>query len=160
MGPRTDGRRHTLERVHLELAPQVKKYMGVSAENRQSGTSVKGTRQTHSGVRDTRRVLFQMALVVIANKNKETVFKAYYERLVERGMPKRKAIGHMCGKIAKLLYTTLKNGQPYNPVLHAQACGIPWKDMYAGNIPSIEADACLEEAMEYTGETTISTDEE
>jgi hypothetical protein len=46
---------------------EFKKYLGVSAENKQSGTSVKGIRQTFSCVRDTRRVMFQMALNLITS---------------------------------------------------------------------------------------------
>jgi transposase len=53
---------------------EFKKYLGVSAENRQSGTSVKGTRQTFSGVRDSRRIMFQMALILIAKKAVPNVF--------------------------------------------------------------------------------------
>jgi transposase len=56
---------------------EFKKYLGVSAENKQSGTSVTGTRQTYSGVRDARRVLYQIALIILANGEKHpTVFKA------------------------------------------------------------------------------------
>nr|WP_312109931.1 IS110 family transposase [Brevibacillus reuszeri] len=87
---------------------EFKKYLGVSAENKQSGTSVKGTQQTNSCVRDSRRVLFQMALVLIAHTGGPNVFASYYKRLVERQTPKRKAIGHMCGKVAKIIYTILK----------------------------------------------------
>jgi hypothetical protein len=36
------------------------------------------------------------------------------------------AIGHMCGKIAKILYMILKTGQKYDPIKYAQAIGIPW----------------------------------
>ncbi|CUB11460.1 hypothetical protein BN2127_JRS1_03246 [Bacillus cereus] len=54
---------------------------------------------TFSGVRDARRVL-----------------GSYYQRLVERKMTGKTAIGHMCGKIAKILYMMLKKSKnmPYN----------------------------------------------
>ncbi|WP_232700254.1 IS110 family transposase [Brevibacillus daliensis] len=110
---------------------EFKKYLGVSAENTQSGTSVKGTRQTFSGVRDSRRVLYQIAMMMLANgKKKPTVFKTYYNRKVEDGMSKKKAIGHLCGKIANLIYAILKRGQKYDPKLHAAACGIEWDEAY------------------------------
>lgn len=35
-----------------------------------------------------------------------------------------KAIGHLCGKIANLIYTILKSGQKYDPKIHAAACEI------------------------------------
>nr|WP_312115873.1 transposase [Brevibacillus reuszeri] len=93
---------------------EFKKYLGVSAENRQSRASVKGTHQTNSGVRDSRRVLFQMALVLISQRSGPNVFASYYERLLERQMAKRKAVGHMCGKVAKIIYSILKTGMHYD----------------------------------------------
>ncbi|MBT2659325.1 IS110 family transposase [Bacillus sp. ISL-18] len=113
---------------------EFKKYLGVSAENKQSGTSVTGTRQTYSGVRDARRVLYQIALIVLANGEKHpTVFKVYYDRKVKEGMNKKKAIGHLCGKIAALIYTVLKNKKVYDPVIHAKACGIKLDELYLKN---------------------------
>ncbi|XOS94324.1 IS110 family transposase [Brevibacillus laterosporus] len=110
---------------------EFKKYLGVSAENSQSGTSVRSAKQTYSGVRDARRVLYQMSMMMLANgKRKPTVFKAYYDRKVEEGMIKKKAIGHLCGKIANLIYTLLKNDQKYDPKIHAVACGIEWDEVY------------------------------
>jgi len=113
---------------------EFKKYLGVSAENKQSGTSVTGTRQTYSGVRDARRVLYQIALIILANGQKQpTVFKAYYDRKVIEGMNKKKAIGHLCGKIATLIYTLLKNNVKYDPISHAKACGIEPDNLYIKN---------------------------
>lgn len=113
---------------------EFKKYLGVSAENKQSGTSVNGTRQTYSGVRDARRVLYQIALIILANGQKQpTVFKAYYDRKVADGMNKKKAIGHLCGKIAALIYTVLKNSVIYDPVTHAKACGVAFDNLYIKN---------------------------
>ncbi len=110
---------------------EFKKYLGVSAENSQSGTSVRSAKQTYSGVRDARRVLYQMSMMMLANgKRKPTVFKAYYDRKVDEGMIKKKAIGHLCGKIANLIYTILKSGQKYDPKIHAAACGIEWDEVY------------------------------
>jgi transposase len=110
---------------------EFKKYLGVSAENKQSGTSVTGTRQTYSGVRDARRVLYQIALIILANGEKHpTVFKAYYDRKVSEGMNKKKAIGHLCGKIAALIYTVLKNKVKYDPITHAKACGVEFDNLY------------------------------
>lgn len=120
---------------------EFKKYLGVSAENTQSGTSVSGTRQTNSGVRDARRVLYQIALIILANgKQNPTVFKVYYDRKVEEGMSKKKAIGHLCGKIANLIYSLLKNNRKYDPKIHAAACGINWDEI---NNTSLENEPLL-----------------
>ncbi|GAB6254019.1 IS110 family transposase [Bacillus cereus] len=135
---------------------EFKKYLGVSAENKQSGTSVKGTRMTFSGVRDARRVLYQMAMVMIAMKSKSqpSVFSSYYDRLVERDMNKRTAIGHMCGKIAKLLYMMLKEGKKYNPKIHAKATGIPWDSVYDKRTRNVNTGQFRQEALELAGDST------
>ncbi|TJZ99501.1 IS110 family transposase [Bacillus thuringiensis] len=130
---------------------EFKKYLGVSAENKQSGTSVKGTRMTFSGVRDARRVLFQMAMIIIAMKKQPSVFSFYYHRLVERKMNGKTAIGHMCGKIAKILYMMLKKGQKYDPVRHAQATGIPWDSVYDKRTKSVSSDKFYQEALKLAG---------
>ncbi|USG68151.1 IS110 family transposase [Brevibacillus ruminantium] len=137
---------------------EFKKYLGVSAENKQSGTSVKGTHQTFSGVRDTRRILFQMALILIAQRAGPNVFAVYYERLVERQMPKRKAIGHMCGKVAKIIYSVLKTGVPYDPKRHAAACGIPWNAQYKEKPLDIDVEPFEAEAKMLAGISNESDD--
>lgn len=45
---------------------EFKKYLGVAAENKTSGISVSKSRQIYEGVRDTRRILFLMVLVLIS----------------------------------------------------------------------------------------------
>ncbi|WP_237899061.1 IS110 family transposase [Brevibacillus brevis] len=107
---------------------EFKKYLGVAAENKTSGTSVAKTRQTYEGVRDTRRILFLMVLVLISPNTKPNLFKQYYDRLVNgRGMSKRKAIGHVCGKIAQVMYSCLKNNSSYDPFVHAKQLGVSWE---------------------------------
>lgn len=72
-----------------------------------------------------------MSIMMLANgKRKPTVFKAYYDRKVDEGMIKKKAIGHLYGKVANLIYTILKSGQKYNPKIHAAACGVDWDEIY------------------------------
>ena len=41
----------------------------------------------------------------------------------------KKAIGHLCGKLANLIYSLLKNNLKYDPVVHAAACGINLADL-------------------------------
>lgn len=103
---------------------EFKKYLDVAAENKISSTSVSKSRQTYEGVRDTRRVLFLMTLLLLSPKIGANSFRVYYERLVERKMPKRKAIGHVCGKIAQVLYSCLKNNEQYDPFKHANKMGV------------------------------------
>lgn len=104
---------------------EFKKYLGVAAENKTSGTSVSKTRMTFQGIRDTRRVLFLCTLLLINPRTGSNMFRVFYERLLARGMSKRKAMGHVSGKIANVLYSCLKNNELYNPKKHAAAMGIP-----------------------------------
>ncbi|MFP3668482.1 hypothetical protein SB717_25390 [Priestia sp. SIMBA_032] len=90
---------------------------------------------------------------MIATKKQPTVFSMYYNRLVEREMNKKKAIVHLCGKIAKLIYTTLKTGQEYDSKKHAQACGIAWESMYDKKLENIDDDAFHDEALRFIGES-------
>ncbi|MFI8711412.1 transposase [Brevibacillus brevis] len=137
---------------------EFKKYLGVSAENKQSGTSVKGSRQTFNGVRDTRRVMFQMALILIARRGGPNVFATYYERLVARQMPKMKAIGHMSGKVAKIIYSVLKTSVPYDPKRHAAACGVPWNEQYKEKPLDIDVEPFEAEAKMLAGISDESDD--
>ena len=138
---------------------EFKKYLGVSAENKQSGTSVSGTRMTYSGVRDARRVLFQMAMIMLATKSQPSVFSTYYQRLIDRKMNGKKAIGHMCGKIAKILYTVLKTGQKYDPKKHAEATGVPWNSIYDKRVKKGNTEQFYQEALEYAGASTTDDTE-
>lgn len=93
------------------------------------------------------RILFLMVLVLISPNTKSNLFKHYYERLVDgRGMSKRKAIGHVCGKIAQVMYSCLKNNQMYDPVVHAKHLGVPWDEKtlnirFPKNIDELESKA-------------------
>lgn len=62
-------------------------------------------------------------------------------------MSKRKAIGHVCGKIAQVMYSCLKNNSMYDPYLHAKQLGVSWGETVVsliripGNIDELESDA-------------------
>lgn len=103
---------------------QFKKYMGFTPENKSSGTSLKKTRLSLSGVRPVRRVLFFMSLVLLAPKTKNNPFKLFYNRLLGRNMPRKKAIGHVAGKLAQVMYGCLKNNRMYDAAVHTRAMEI------------------------------------
>jgi transposase len=102
---------------------QFKKYVGFTAENRESGISVRGTHLSFQGVRDTRRVLFQITFTMMGPLMGDSPFKAHYHRLLSRNMPKMKALGHVCGKLAQVMYSCLKNETLYDPETHYKAIG-------------------------------------
>ena len=143
-----------------------KKYLGFSAENSKSGTSVDKTRLTYDGVRDTRRVLFQMALVLISPKIGKNVFKEYYNKLISGRpskclppMPKMKALGHICGKLSQVIYGCLKANTLYNPRIHAKACGIEWDDSFICKYSCEDGDEYLIEAQSLANLDGVVDDE-
>jgi hypothetical protein len=62
-------------------------------------------------------------------------------------MSKRKAIGHVCGKIAQVMYSCLKNNSMYDPYVHAKQLGVSWGETEVNviklpdNIDELENDA-------------------
>jgi hypothetical protein len=59
----------------------------------------------------------------------------------------------MCGKVAKIIYSVLKTGSPYDPRMHAAACGISWSDSFSEKPKSIETESFEEEAKLLAGIT-------
>jgi len=102
--------------------------------------------------------MFQMALILIAQRGGPNVFAAYYERLLARQMPKMKAIGHMSGKVAKIIYSVLKTGVPYDPKRHAAACGVPWNEQYKEKSLDIDIEPFETEAKMLAGISDESVD--
>jgi transposase len=101
-----------------------KKYVGYSVENKTSGVSVRASRLSYQGSRLTRRVLFQMTMSLISPLGGDNPFKTHYQRLVGRGMPKMKALCHVAGKLAQVIYGCLKNNRLYDANVHASAMEI------------------------------------
>lgn len=104
---------------------QFKEYLGWAPQTARSGTSLNRNKLTSGGVRDARRVLYQMTMLMINPRMRSTVFRSHYERLVggrdEMNLPpmnKKKAMGHVAGKIAQVIYACLKNQMPYDPERH------------------------------------------
>lgn len=95
-----------------------------------------------------------MALIVIARRGGHNVFATYFERLLARQMPKMKAIGHMSGKVAKIIYSVLKTGVPYDPKRHAAACGIPWNEQYKEKPFDIDVEPFEAEAKMLNGKSS------
>lgn len=101
-----------------------KRYLGFTPDNKTSGTSINSSRLSHQGVRPTRRVLFQMAVAILSPRIKDNSFKIFYNGLLERHMPKKKALGHVAGKLAQVMYGCLKYNRLYDPDVHSKAMRI------------------------------------
>lgn len=97
-------------------------YTGWSSSEDRSGTSVHSSRLAAKGVRMARRALSQMVVVLVSPHVRDTPFRAYYKRLLERGMPPLKAQGHTAGKLSTVIYSLIKNHKPYDERKH-------WKDL-------------------------------
>jgi transposase len=113
-------------------------YLGWSPQVERSGSSLNSSKLANSGVRASRRALGQMVLILLTPVIRDTPFRAYYDRLIARGMRPAKAMGHVAGKLSAVLYSMLKTMTPYNEAKHRQELGLP-KMQETAIIPTIEA---------------------
>lgn len=104
-----------------------KAYVGYCPRQQQSGSSVDSSSLTRGGNRTARSVLFQMIWMSLPRNHKTNPFKEYYSRLVSRGMPPLKAVGHACGKLAAVMYSCLLSNKPYDPTIHRKTLGLSQK---------------------------------
>lgn len=129
---------------------EFKCYLGFTPTGKSSGTSVDKKSLSYDGVRDTRRVLFQMTLVLLSPNVKPNPFREVFVRLTQRAapMPKMKAIGHICGRISQILYSCLKNDRLYDPSIHARRSNLPMNEAYLNKIEILEDIGQLEAEAE------------
>ena len=104
---------------------QFRAYMGWFPKMKQSGTSVHSSSLADNGVRLGRKVFGQMARVLITPNVRETPFRIYYDRLVNRGKKPISALGHVSAKLANVLYECLKTMTPYDETKHRKQMGLP-----------------------------------
>lgn len=93
-------------------ARQVAAYVGVNPAERSSGEWRGRTLMSKLGNARLRCALYMPALVAIRHN---PLVKAFYERLVGRGMAKKAALGAAMRKLVHIAYGVLKSGQPFNP---------------------------------------------
>jgi transposase len=93
---------------------EISALVGVAPINRDSGT-LRGKRTIFGGRPQVRKVLF-MAALVAARFN--PVIKAFYERLVAAGKPKKLALTACMRKLLVILNAMAKSGKPFNAELH------------------------------------------
>jgi hypothetical protein len=103
---------------------QFRAYMGWFPKVKQSGTSVHASTLADNGVRLGRKVFGQMARVLITPNVRETPFRIYYARLVNRGKKPISALGHVSEKLSNVLYECLKTMTPYNETKHRKQMGL------------------------------------
>lgn len=93
---------------------QVSALVGVAPINRDSGT-MRGKRTIFGGRPDVRRVLFMAALVASRHN---PVIKAFYQRLLAAGKPKKVALVACMRKLLTILNAMVRSGKPWDQALH------------------------------------------
>jgi transposase len=101
-----------LEMNRFESAKQVSAFAGLSPQQHQSGSSIRGkTKISKQGDRQLRRALYMPAVVAIKCN---PVIKPFYEKLVGRGMAKKAALCACMRKLLHISYGVLKTQSPFS----------------------------------------------
>ena len=87
-------------------------YAGLAPTTRQSGTSIKSERVSHSGNKRLKRALFLSAFAVIRT---DPVSRAYYDRKRNQGKRHNQAIIALAHRRLGVLYAMLRDGTLYDP---------------------------------------------
>jgi transposase len=98
---------------------QLVAHAGLAPAHRQSGRSVHGK----SHIAKTGRVALRRALYMpamgAATRNRNPILADLYQRLLDKGKPKKVAIVACMRKLLQLIHGVLKNQTAFNPALHA-----------------------------------------
>ena len=97
-------------------------YAGLVPQLRQSGTSVRGrARIGHSGHARLRRALYMATLSAIQHN---PVIKAFYQRLIAKGKPKKVAVCAAARKLLRIAWAVASKKQAFDPdyALRQVAC--------------------------------------
>jgi transposase len=103
---------------------QLRKHLGWYPEAVESGTSVYRHRLGQKGNRLARREIWLWVISLLKSDCETQTFRAYYQRLRERGVAGKVAIGHVAGKLISVLFFCMRNGEPYDPDRHARELGL------------------------------------
>ena len=98
---------------HFDSARQLAAFAGVTPQEHESGTSVRGkTRLCKIGNRRLRKALYFPALNLIRRCPQ---IKPFCDRLLANGKPKMQVVGAVMHKLMRIIYGVLKSGQPFDP---------------------------------------------
>jgi len=95
----------------FENAKQISSYAGLNPRIEQAGSSINHTRLSKMGCARLRKSLYMPALVA-ARFN--PLMKAFYQKLLARGKPKKVALVAVMRKLLVLAYGVLKSGKPFD----------------------------------------------
>jgi len=103
--------------LRFEKTRQAVAFAGLDTRQHESGSSVHGkprlSKQGHSSIR---RALYMPAITAMS---RTPWGKAFRDRLLAAGKPKKVILGALMRKIVAIAYGVLKSGKPFNPALHA-----------------------------------------
>ena len=85
-------------------------FAGTDPKLRESGQWKGKTPISKRGPRYLRRALFQAAIVAI---RVSPMFKTIYQKQRERGKPHKYSVMAVCNKLARVVYSVLKNNKPF-----------------------------------------------
>lgn len=98
---------------HFDSARQLAAFAGLTPQEHESGTSVKGkTRLCKIGNRRLRKAMYFPALNLISRCPQ---MQAFRERLLAAGKTKMQVVGAVMHKLIRVIYGVLKSGQPFDP---------------------------------------------
>jgi len=95
---------------------EIAKLVGVAPLSRDSGT-LRGRRFVHGGRASVRAVLYMGALVAT---QRNTLLRAFYQRLLRAGKPKKLALVACMRKLLTILNTMARTQRPWSPALPAE----------------------------------------
>lgn len=107
-----------LTTVDFQTPNKFAAFAGLSPQQKQSGTSVRGKEKiTRYGNRKLRTALFMPAMVAYRMK----AFPAFIARLEAKNKPKKVIIAALMRKLAVIAYHVHKKGEDYDPTRYAAA---------------------------------------
>lgn len=112
IGPKTATLLLCMMLRRFESARQVVAFVGLSPKPHQSGTSVRAKpKLSKIGDARVRSALYWPAIAALRHS---PVFATFYNRLVERGKPKRVALIALMRKLLAVAYGVLRSGLPFD----------------------------------------------
>jgi transposase len=95
----------------FENAKQISSYAGLNPTIEQSGTSINHSRLSKMGCARLRKSLYMPALVAVRFN---PLMKAFYQKLLSKGKPKKVALVAVMRKLLVLAYGVLKSGKLFD----------------------------------------------
>ena len=103
--------------LRFDKTRQAVAFAGLDTRLHQSGSSVNGKpRLSKKGHSSIRRALYMPAVTAMS---RTPWGKAFRDRLLAAGKPKKLILGAIMRKIVAIAYGVLKSGKPFDPALHA-----------------------------------------